>query len=196
MAVNATGHVHVAGTRINGNWSSDYLVLKYDADGALLWARAYRLDRNVLNDAYSLALDPFDNVYVTGTSYRISSDIETTHLRTVTVKYDPAGNLLWEAPYFGTKEAGDYLIPRIAVDAAGNAYVAKALKGQGGSQDYVTMKFDAGGSLNWVKTYSGEGKGTDQPCGITVDASMSVYVTGRSQGVRSLDFATVQYSQP
>lgn len=195
MAVDAGGNVHVTGTRINANWSSDCLTLKYGPDGSLLWERAYRLDRNPLNDAYSLALDPFGSVYIAGTSYRISPDIDTAHLRTVIVKYDSAGSLVWEAATFGTRKPNDYLIPRIAADGAGNAYVARAMKGQGGGQDYATLKYDTNGNLEWMKNYNGDGNGADQPCAITVDSGMNAYVTGRSQGTSSVDFATVKYSK-
>ena len=85
----------------------------------------------------------------------------------------------------------------IAVDAAGNVYVA----GQSGTLpsgpsccngDFVTIKYDANGNRLWVRRY--DNGGHDQANSIAVDQAGNVYVSGPSQGgATGYDIATVKY---
>ena len=82
----SSDNFYVTGAGLNSNGDSDFVTIKYAADGATL-VRPYDLGGNEKPEA--LTVDSSGNVYVTGTS--------STSGR-ITIKYDPNMNLLWEAP--------------------------------------------------------------------------------------------------
>ena len=82
----------------------------------------------------------------------------------------------------------------IVVDGSGNVYVTGYSYGSGTDDDYATIKYYPDGDTAWVRRYNGPGDSTDYACGIAVDGSGNVYVTGAS-GVSGtyLDYATMKY---
>ena len=89
---------------------------------------------------------------------------------------------------------GDIVIPpALAVDSAGNVYVA------GGTDavsfphfDYTTIKYASNGQQQWSALYDGPSSSDDYANDIAIDAGGNVYVTGRS-GWPGIDYATVKY---
>lgn len=63
VAVDASGNVHVTGSRFGGGLPSDFVTIKYGPDGNERWV-AIHAD----GSASALALDPAGNVHVTGNS--------------------------------------------------------------------------------------------------------------------------------
>jgi len=83
-----------------------------------------------------------------------------------------------------------------AVDASGNLYVTGKSEGQETGYDYLTVKYNSSGILQWTARYNGPYHGLDIPNAIAVDAAGNVFVTGMSIGSDSVysDFATVKYN--
>ena len=98
LAVDSSGNVYVTGTRnadVNG---FDYLTVKYDPNGDLVWESGYNGPSNGSDIAYAIALDNVGNVYVTGTSYDNSTSNDY-----LTIKYNSSdGNQLWATRYNGS----------------------------------------------------------------------------------------------
>ena len=155
-----------------------------------------------------VAFDAQGNMYVAGATgamdFPLSSPADW-HGRengdVFVVKLNPAGDRFLYATYIG---GSDYEAPKgLAVDGAGNAYVA----GQTYSYDFPTIngiqssrrglsdgfvaKLDANGSVVYA-TYLG-GSGEDGASGIAVDAQGRAHVTGMTI---SGDFPTVNALQP
>jgi hypothetical protein len=103
-------------------------------------------------------------------------------------------NQEWLARYNGPA-SGEDVGNAIAVDSAGNAYVAGYTRtGSIGTGDYLTIKYRLNGDSAWVRTYDGPGQGEDEAHAIAVDRSGNVYVTGQSVGASaSEDYATIKY---
>ncbi len=99
----------------------------------------------------------------------------------------------WVARYDGEWHSDDGA-NALGMDGTGNVYVTgRALFSATGS-DYVTIKYDVSGTVQWVVKYNGPGNAYDQATSLVVDKSGSVYVTGESYGSgTSVDYATIKY---
>jgi len=131
----------------------------------------------------AMTIDPAGNIYVTG-----FVDTDRTDVDYITLKYSPAGQLLWERRYNGPGNDLDRA-RAIAVDVAGNVYVTGESDGGRGhgtdrlsGLDIATIKYGPGGEQLWVRRYAGTCDGRDAGYHVAVDMAGNVYVAGRSWG--------------
>jgi hypothetical protein len=89
------------------------------------WLARYNGSGNYFDDAFAIAIDSNDNIYVTGHS-AVSGSINDY----ATVKYDPNGNEVWVATYDGPGNYFDYA-EAIAIDSNDNIYVTGESLGSG-----------------------------------------------------------------
>jgi len=100
----------------------------------------------------------------------------------------------WTVRYNGTGDSLDGAAA-IAVDGGGNVYVTGRSMAPNYGYDYVTIKYNNTGSQQWAPRYDGPVSSYDEACGICLDDSGNVIVTGRSYGVGTYyDYATVKYN--
>jgi len=133
VAVDTSGNVYVTGgSRIE--YDTRFATIKYDPVGNELWVRTYVIGIDTYHRATDLAIDVYDNVYVTG----FGSGGETWS-DYATLKYDPDGNELWVTRYSNLPNTDEFA-SAMDLDALGNVYVT----GYGNSEtsaDYVTIKY-------------------------------------------------------
>src|SRR5229473_1673586 len=191
IAVDSTGNVYVTGSSWGGAETMfDFATIKYDATGAELWVARYNGPASSGDWATAIAVDDTGNIYVTGGSVGIGTFDDYA-----TVAYDSNGTELWVARYNGPGNDKDSA-SAIAVDSTGSVYVTGESEGLGTLIDYATVAYDSNGTELWVARYNGPANGYDIANAIAVDSTGSVYVTGRSEGIGTGDFATIKYSQP
>jgi uncharacterized delta-60 repeat protein len=190
LAIDANGNVYVTGRSEGTGTGFDFLTIKYSSDGDQLWPARYNNPSGNGGDiAYAIAVDIDGNVYVTGTSYD-----PNTYNDCVTIKYNSSGVQQWVRRYSyqgNWSDEGN----AITVDAAGNVYVTGRSVSTTTSWDYATIKYNAGGTQQWVARYNGMANYDDEPTGIALDNLGNIYVTGKS-GIGSFyyQFATVKYT--
>jgi len=190
MAIDSGGNCHVTGNSGSPYFLTwDYVTTKYDADGVEQWTRRYEGPAFEDDEARAIAVDGAGNVYITG-----GSRDSTTGPDFTTIKYDPNGDTLWlrryDGPAGGTDEANG-----LAIDGAGNVYVAGFSQDTATDYDFATVMYSSDGALQWVARYDGPVSEYDEARAITVDDQGGVYVTGTSTGDGTRgDFATVKYS--
>jgi uncharacterized delta-60 repeat protein len=188
ITVDQYGNVYVTGESRGSSGGPDYVTVKYNPNGILLWSVRYNGPGNSDDRAVAIAVDNNGNVYVTGESKGSGSNLDYA-----TIKYDTNGNQLWIARYNGPANCED-IAHGIALDGSGNIYVTGESKGNNTGYDYATVKYNANGNQVWVKRYNGPVSYQDTANAIAVDVNGNVYVTGESKGSGScLDFATVKY---
>jgi uncharacterized delta-60 repeat protein len=188
IAVDGSGNVYVTG---RSQWSQndyDIVTLKFNTAGDQQWGQLYNGAGNDWDEGLSIAVNGSGEVFVTG--YSISSG---TYSDYVTIKYNSAGVQQWDSRYSGTGANSDRAYS-IAVDGSGNSYVTGRIYGVGTNWDYGTIKYNSSGVRQWVGIYNGFGGDIDIAYSIAVDASGNVYVTGNSDAITNVDYATVKYN--
>ncbi len=216
IATDANGNVLVIGhftsptitfgttTLINTNAFSDIFIVKYDANGNVLWAKS--ASGKTQDTGIGITTDANGNILVTGgfTSYTITFGITTLSNADTSlggadifiVKYDTNGNVLWAKSAGGNySEFGT----SVATDANGNVLVTGFFSSDtitfgidtltnAGANDIFVVKYNASGNMLWAKSAGGieaENSGT-----IATDINANVLLTG-SFFSQTITFGTI-----
>lgn len=193
MVVDASGNIYITG-RSEGATSPDYITVKYDSTGTLIWDSRYASTGTVSEWAYAIDVDASGYCYVTGFTTAESKTTAKlpTHMNYLTIKYDTNGDTVWTRQYDGPISARDEGWA-IAADDLGNVYVTGNSEGDGTSYDILTIKYDADGNEVWVERYQNPGysSGQDEATEIAIDTFGFIYVAGKS----ITDCITMKYNQ-
>ncbi len=176
-------------TVLTSGGSYDIFVVKYDADGNLLWARndgGSSLDRG-----YAISVDDLGNSYVTGYFSATATIGDSTFTSAgqddiFIAKYDIDGAFIWARQIGGEYFDQGY---GITTDPIGNAIVTGKFSGSVvfGDSTILTssrlfntfiVKYDTDGNYLWVNKAGGR---DDFAYGIASDAFGNSYVTGYFQ---------------
>lgn len=155
------GHVYVVGSVTGAATSFDYEAACFDTGGRLAWQRQYDAAGRV-DIAAAACLDPEGNLVVTG-----QSTGNATSFDIATVKYSPAGGLLWARRYNGPRNAADRGWC-VATDRHGQVVVGGNSVGATSYPDLLLTCYSPGGDSLWTFRYSGTGAGEARPVAIQV----------------------------
>jgi len=153
------------------------------------WVKQYNGSADGSDFSSSIITDHAGNSYLTGFVDSMGvADI-------ITIKYSPAGTMLWSKRYNGPASGSDRGV-MVKLDDSGNVFVAGSSTGAGTFTDIVTIKYGPTGILKWVARYDGPMHMDEFATAISVDPSGSVYVCGSGPSVPSegFDFVTIKYS--
>lgn len=154
------------------------------------WPQLYNGPANHDDAASSVATDAAGNVYVNG-----YSDDVATGRDFLTIKYDRFGNQKWVARYDSGNATNNTDTPfGMAVDASGNVYVTGTNKSVDTDDDYVTVKYDTNGVLQWANRLDGGLRTIDDPRAIGVDSMGNAFVTGTTSVISGGALMTVKYT--
>ena len=168
VAVGPDGAVYVTGvTADNGN---DAVLLKFDAGGTLQWERTW--GGSASDESLAVATAPDGSVYIAGTA----TSFGPSSAGLFVVKFDPAGNLVWQRISDGA--AGNAL----AVGPDGSVYAAGTTPraDQIGNFDILILKITTGGDLVWQRSYSA-GEVVDPRGRMTTALDGSIVLAGAIQ---------------
>jgi hypothetical protein len=175
-------------TTLTSDGSYDIFVVKYDAEGNLLWARSD--GGSSLDRGYAISVDGLGNSYTTG-YFSSTASIGDSIFTSVgqddifIVKYDVDGAFIWAEQVGGQFFDQGY---SITTDPEGNAIVTGRFSGSVDFGDttltstrlfntFIT-KYDANGNYLWARKAGGK---DDFAFGITSDAQGNSLVTGYFQ---------------
>src|SRR4030095_2410879 len=189
IAVDGTGNVYVTGACIGNTFTTDYITIKYSANGVQQWAKMYNGSSNGSDAATAMALDNSGNIIITG--WANSTNFGTGEY--LTIKYSPSGNQQWLVTYQGPTSGSD--IPAsIAVDGSGNCYVTGESKGTDSYYHCATVKYNTNGIEQWAQRYNGGGNGDDKLSKIVIKDGY-IYASGSLQGVGTgQDYLVIKYT--
>lgn len=132
IAIDSGGDVYVTG--YSGN-PARYTTIKYDTDGNQQWAKEYKGLGSLGDSATAIVLGVDGSAYVTGYSHGGGTGYDFA-----TIKYWPDGTEEWVERYNGSGN-GDDFSNDIAIDKAGNVYVAGGSYGGVTNLDYTIVKY-------------------------------------------------------
>ncbi len=183
------GNVYLTGYSEGMDFASDFLTVKYDQAGNLVWAARYDgLQGNDYADA--LCLDLSGNVYVTGGSYNAESGYDF-----LTIKYNSQGAIRWTAVYNGDGNGWDEAYG-VAIDRDDNVYITGRSVGDNTGADFATLKYSPSGDQLWIARYDGSAHEFDWPFRLLVDQSLHVYIAGQSiEEDNDSDYTIIKYEQ-
>ena len=158
-------------TRSFGTGDDDAFLLKYGADGTLVWQRTYGTAPDALNSGEESGIDvavaPDNSGVVVLGNYRDGN--------VFLAKFSAAGTLLWDLTWGGNNEGAG----AIAIAADGTIYVVGVTFGFGAGQaDAFLLSFSSDGTLNWQRTWGGEF--FDAARGVAVATDGNIYISGET----------------
>lgn len=201
VAVDGAENIYLSGFSGVDMPSEDFLLVKYDASGNFIWAKTYdpmptgRFD--VINwhggRAQGIAVDGSGNIYLTG--YWSGSIVDVgLSTATLTVKYQPSGDIEWVRLHEPTIAGDGALGYGISLDSGGNVYVAGQRQyyheenGVGSHTfDVLFIKYDSAGNEIWARV-SDHPSAPGTTCGyegaydVAADQSDNLYVAGFTCG--------------
>ncbi|HVX63968.1 MAG TPA: SBBP repeat-containing protein, partial [Pirellulales bacterium] len=217
MAVDSDGNAFVVGafsgtyavntspsaTTLTAVGKDDIFIVKYDSDGAPLWAKSFGASGEY-DGADSVAVDPSGNPIITG-SFSNSLKLGTYNLNGGSLSNDfvakfssSDGSVVWADALVSSSSSGSsplgLITPlnRIAIDSNGNVYTTGVFEGklqldptngsdlttQGTNATFIS-KLDNDGKFVWGKAFLPGSGGYDvEGYGIAVDSQGNVYTTG------------------
>lgn len=213
MAVDEAGSVYIAGSTRSADFPivrglqpkfggiTDGFLAKLDASGNLVYSTF--IGGSGVDVVYGLAIDAAGNAYLAGettsTDFPVVNAVQPRHggfWDAFVCKVNATGSALLYSTYLGGKE--NDLGFGVAVDAAGNAYVAGATMSsdfplqnplggspRGGFDAFVVQINPFGSAM--VSSWLFGGSGSDFASAVAVDATGAIYVSGSTE---SSDFQT------
>jgi hypothetical protein len=203
------------GTGVTAKGSSgssvfDVVLVKYDSSGTAQWARTVSTAAaNDRSQFKAVAVDASGSVYAAGyqsgtVTYTYGTGVTaqgtSTTRNVVLVKYNADGNAQWAKTVSAGNVNSEF--KAVAVDTSGGVYAAGCQQGtvtytygavsaQGTYTDnnVVLVKYDSGGTAQWVKTVS-EGSNRSEFNAVAVDASGGVYAAGSQYHNGSYTYGT------
>ncbi|MFM2267312.1 MAG: hypothetical protein RL757_753, partial [Bacteroidota bacterium] len=175
------GNVYVAAVSETPTTASDFLLLKLNTNGVLLWQKRYDY-AGLFEIPAALAFDNNNNVLIVGAS---ASDF--TNWDYTIVKYTPEG-ILQNVVRNNAAGAGFDQPVAAKRDPSGNFYVVGKASSDGVNYNIKTVKFNPDLSLAWVRTYDASGR-EDAAKDLAIDDDGNVVVAGystKSNGLKEI----------
>ena len=179
------GYIAAGYTNSFGAGNNDFLILRLDAQGNLVWAKTFGGSSN--EEAYSISecsRGQDQDYIVAGCSYSSSTNYDFLVLKT-----DSNGNLNW-AKTFGTGRLD--VAKSVAGIADGYCIVAGYSYSSSSGYDFLVLKLDIEGNLSWAKTFGGNSHEYAYSVSKTSDGGFVVAGNSSSFGAGSYDFLVLK----
>jgi len=200
--------IHFGSTTLNNDTTgldtaggTDIFVVKYKANGSLVWAKSF--GGNLSDNASGLSIDKWGYIYITGTYTSTKLILGGYALRNsggqdlFLAKLDPSGNIIWAKSAGGN---GNDVATGVCTDGRGNVCITgsfasplfyignKILADTCPFSVPFVAKFDSSGSLLWSKTASGiNSYNGNYGSSLCADTSSNIFVTG------GFSFASIRF---
>ncbi len=153
-------------------------LLKYDATGALLWARNSTECTQNEGHRIQVVLDGQGGVYVAGTALIKSGEKEGKR-HPLLLHYTSEGKPLWSRTL--TPEGTEATFGALCADSQGSTYLGTTQIKNDGPSDWLVASYDLAGNLRWQKSVEGQFQGENRASGIAISRFGTLFVAGTQQ---------------
>lgn len=199
-----SGTIALGGISLTSQGKGDLLLVKYNPQSTVLWARAGGSAPGSWLSGQALALDAAGNVYVGGalggTAYPGGSAGMLTSVgkqNIIFAKYTSQGQAVWMRQGGGADNSGG--LSALGVDAAGSIYLvggfndtvsfgATKLVSQSSTGQILLAKCSSTGDFLWARSEGGPGRASGQD--IVVDEQGNSVIVGMLGGINTQQQAT------
>jgi len=159
IAVDPSGNIYLTGNsvRTTGSGGEDFLTLKYDPTGNLMWDRFYNGTYGDGDYSKGISVDAEGNSYITGIAFDLSFDFNYT-----TIKYDTDGTQNWKISYDGGFTHRRDEPVAIALDLSGNVIVTGISSRGVNTDDFTTVKYSQTTGVNQISSQIPKGYSLSQ----------------------------------
>ena len=188
IGIDGNNNVILAGALEASATNQDFVTISVSPTGTQDWVQTYTSsgsNRDVIN---ALTIDADNNVYVTGESWG-----GTNNLDFFTIKYTPAGGVVWTERFDGANSIDS---PKsITYDENGNTYVVgTSYRNVTVEEDIMIIQINSAGVTQWDAVYGGTANDFDSPSHVTTDDLGNIYVSGKVKNLgNGEDFYVARY---
>jgi len=174
LTIASNGNIVVSGGSASTNTNWDFATVKYKATSGSQQSVVRSTSSGLgLDLPTAAAVDQDGNIYVCGYAAITSNGYDIK-----IVKLDTGLSILWADTLDGGAHLNDQA-NSIGVDANGNVYVTGYTTKLNGGSDYITIKYNSSGALQWQKRYSAtDTTKFSQAKHLDIDPYGSILVTG------------------
>jgi PKD repeat protein len=141
IALDSAGNVFVTGFSMGIGTDYDYATVGYDSAGNELWVSRYNAPGDDWDQAYAIAIDDSDNVFVTGHCCGDATANLTALGDIATIGYDSVSGDEISFNLFASASGGRDVGNDVTVDADGNVYVTGNNHDSTKHYNFVTIKY-------------------------------------------------------
>jgi hypothetical protein len=162
---------YVLGRRQSSPAVDAAVLVKYDANGTLLWSREHTVDGAAILWPHALDVASDGRATFCATSHH--GDLGR---RIAVAQYDAQGNLLWESKYGGTES--DYRGADVFAGDGRARVIGYGVKGNGFDYDLATLEYEPDGALRYARLHGGAIGVETRADAITVGVDGTLHVVG------------------
>lgn len=170
LTLDNEGNVYIAGVKNLTSSSSDFLVLKYNTNGDLIWTKEYKGSASSKNIAKKIMIDKNGYILVAGEIFN-----PVTKEDIILIKYSSFGEEIWIQNF---DDNGSERVCDLEIDNLNNLYIGGCRTNTSSFDDFILIKYDTNGNLLWMCQYNGQANYDDVIVDITLDAHHNILVLG------------------
>lgn len=181
--------IYVSGVETDSAELSDFLCLKYDLGGNLVWANTFD-DHDLEDISTAIVRVSSGEVLIAG-----AAQTDTLDWDYLTVKFNAGTGSLVTSNTTGGGTAGFDYVTGMVKDNAGNVYITGASFSIYTGFDFLTLKLDDSLQVVWSSTYNSGGLATNVSNAIARDTAGNIYVTGFTDSTgQGMNYTTIKYN--
>ena len=177
------GNLYVAGWEEDKEGKPTIFIAKYSEYGDVLYAIKY----------YSEGLDFNDLKFdIVGPECFVLAGMLISTNELFYIKYDSSGQFQAMVKYDTEKKVK--ALSDLKISPSGYVFMSADISNPETGDDFMALAYNPGDSLLWAEEYDGEAHGNDHSKAISVDESLSVYITGSTANAEGIpNIATLKY---
>ncbi|MEZ4684918.1 MAG: hypothetical protein R3B47_02300 [Bacteroidia bacterium] len=186
VTTDSNGEIYICASTGDASGNSDFVALKFDMSGNLVWDEKY--DYQGMDDIPAgMVISPNNELVITGGSQTQTGDWDYATLR-----YDASNGTLLGSSRQSVSGVSIDKPSAIMMDVNNNYFITGVVYDSTGAADIETIKLNDTLGVEWTSTWDGTGF-DDEAHAIGLDSNGDVYVTGYTGTLGSRTLLTLKY---